>query len=92
MRAGQGILELVRPDPHHQVIPDHAAAHVAFDHEGDAAEHPLLGELALPGKDPASALGQFLVVGHRREVESTAARTNCRTPAAFAKGFSRWGI
>jgi hypothetical protein len=40
--------------------------HVASDQEGEAAEHPLLGEVALAAEQVADAAGEILVVGHQR--------------------------
>ena len=69
-RAGLGerSLRLVVAEADDQVLAEDPTAHVAGDHERDAAEHPPLADVGVRRQEVADALGELLVVGHPLEV------------------------
>jgi hypothetical protein len=60
----------LRPHADHQLVLDDADAHVTADHEGDAAEHLLLGDVVTLLEHAANPLRQPLVVGHKLSLVS----------------------
>jgi hypothetical protein len=61
---GEPLAPIVRDDAHDQLFAEHAAAHVVFDHEGDAAEHRALARVRAANHEAANFLGELGVVGH----------------------------
>jgi SAM-dependent methyltransferase len=68
MWSGESIGKAGRPDPEEEVVVDHAAGHVAVDHEYQATEHPPLAHVLARGEDRADAFAQGLVVRHGRSL------------------------
>ena len=64
MGQHQGVFEVVRAWPHHQVAAGDADGHIASHHEADAAEHLPLCVGGFRLEDGADVARQFLVVWH----------------------------
>src|SRR5258706_66415 len=64
VRLPDQIFISLRPDPNHQVVLDDPDGHVPSNHEGNAAEHLPLGDVAAVAKNSADTLCQSFDVGH----------------------------
>ena len=64
-RFGQRVRIGLRPDPHDQVVAQHADRHVAGNRGAPPAEHLQLGGVAGAAEQRANAVRQLLVVGYR---------------------------
>lgn len=65
-----GSLGLFGSEAEDQIVVDHAATHVAVQHECDASEHPPLSEAFFISQDSVDSLREPVVVGHRVPVRA----------------------
>ena len=70
MSPPQHSIAFVEGDPHHQVIPDDAAAHSTLTEKGEAAEHLSFGEVPSITQHSADAVRELFVVRHENRAAS----------------------
>ena len=64
---GEGVAVGLRTDPQHQLLPEHADAHVAVHHQGKAAKHLAFHHLRRPRRRQGQhQLGHFKIIFRSR--------------------------
>jgi hypothetical protein len=64
VRSGQGLVVPLGADAHEELVAQDPAEHLAFQEEGEPAEHLLLGDSLPASRGEADACREPVIVGH----------------------------